>query len=306
MASYEHVKRTWTALGWVQKDDDDDQPPPPKKHRNWESSSDEESVVSERLSRSEFYVKVMNIHDQWVTNLTVEPNDSILIVKSKMKDRFNLEYDMVFKKKEDGTVLGDDVVLQNLGFIEQFSGSYITLVLEIPNFLMKVHVTSMSGDAFTLKVLPSATVGSLKYLVALEKCLSFDDIQLIYNETSLNDDEKTLESYNILHGRTVSYVVSKKIKNWLVEVNVGRGPTFQQVCQNITTVAELKEHISGRTEIPVNEMRLTFFRASETPFNADGIYTGGDWVRLEPGHVTLESLGLEDDGHIWCHHVDDP
>ena len=86
-----------------------------------------------------------------------------------------------------------------------------------------------------------------------------------------------------------------------MEVNVGHGPTFQQVCQNITLVSELKDSISGRTGIPVNEMRLTFFRASETPF-----ITPGDWVRLEPGHVTLESLGLEDDGHIWCHHVDDP
>jgi hypothetical protein len=52
-------------------------------------------------------------------------------------------------------------------------------------------------------------------IILVLMCLIWMDLQLSYNETLLNHDHDhhTLESYNIIHVATVSYMVSRRVNN---------------------------------------------------------------------------------------------
>ena len=52
-------------------------------------------------------------------------------------------------------------------------------------------------------------------IILVLMCMIWMDLQLSYNETLLNHDldHHTLESYNIIHVATVSYMVSRRVNN---------------------------------------------------------------------------------------------
>ncbi|XP_032434849.1 ubiquitin-like protein ISG15 isoform X2 [Xiphophorus hellerii] len=123
---------------------------------------------------------------------------------------------------------------------------------------MDIVIRMLDGTSRTLKVNPHDTVGSLKILIQQELGVPAARQKLIFrngSSTPLNDDSRTLSSYNIEPGSQVSLLVTQPSTFQVFLKNeTGKNTTYDVTPDE--TVEGFKRRVEKRQGVPANQQRL--------------------------------------------------
>ncbi|KAM4745422.1 ubiquitin-like protein ISG15 [Anableps anableps] len=123
---------------------------------------------------------------------------------------------------------------------------------------MDLVITMLDGTSRTLKVNPHDTVGSLKMRIHQQLGVSVARQKLIFSNgstTLLNDDSRTLSSYNLESGSRVSLLVTQPSTIQVFLKNEkGKNSTYDITPDE--TVENFRRKVEAREGIPANQQRL--------------------------------------------------
>ncbi|XP_008416907.1 ubiquitin-like protein ISG15 [Poecilia reticulata] len=123
---------------------------------------------------------------------------------------------------------------------------------------MDIVIKMLDGTSHTLKVNPHDTVGSLKMLIQQKLGVPAARQKLIFrngSSTPLNDDSRTLSSYNIEQGSQVSLLITQP-STFQVFLKNEKGTNSTYEITHDETVDNFRRRVEKREGVPANQQRL--------------------------------------------------
>ncbi|CAJ1068783.1 ubiquitin-like protein ISG15 isoform X1 [Xyrichtys novacula] len=127
--------------------------------------------------------------------------------------------------------------------------------------MMEISIVMLNGERHTLTVNPRDTVGSLKRLIQEKLGVPYGEQRLVFyngHSTSLNDDNRTLESYSLHSGSQVTLLITKPPDTFQVFVKNVEGNTKTYDITKDETVDMLKRKVEKVEGVAVSQQRLIF------------------------------------------------
>ncbi|XP_055054670.2 uncharacterized protein [Misgurnus anguillicaudatus] len=122
---------------------------------------------------------------------------------------------------------------------------------------MELGIVQMNGNMTRLNADNNSTVGQLKQLISQNLNVNPPQLKLSANNGdqrhNLDDDSRTLSSYNLRSGSTVMVLLKKPIQ---VFVKNEKGKTHTYDVDADEKVDDLQEKISNKDGTPTNQQRL--------------------------------------------------
>ncbi|XP_038145924.1 polyubiquitin-like [Cyprinodon tularosa] len=123
---------------------------------------------------------------------------------------------------------------------------------------MDIVIVMLNGTSRTLRVNPNDTVGDLKERIQNEMGCLVSTQKLVFTNgqsTNLNDDSRTLRSYNMQSGSQVSLLITQP-STFQVFLQNEKGKTSTYDITGDETVENFKRRVQEREGVPANQQRL--------------------------------------------------
>ncbi|XP_015249827.1 PREDICTED: polyubiquitin-like [Cyprinodon variegatus] len=123
---------------------------------------------------------------------------------------------------------------------------------------MDIVIVMLNGTSRTLRVNPNDTVGDLKERIQNEMGCLVSTQKLVFTNgqsTNLNDDSRTLRSYNMQSGSQVSLLITQP-STFQVFLQNEKGKTSTYDITGDETVENFKRRVQEREGVPANQFRL--------------------------------------------------
>ncbi|VEU41767.1 unnamed protein product [Pseudo-nitzschia multistriata] len=224
--------------------------------------------------------------DESITDLAVDPNDTILDVKDQIQDKLGIPIEdqlPVFGESP----LCDKSTLEENGICH---GDAIDLKP------MEIYVIDLDGNKRTYIVEPTDTVNSVKMKLEDETGVKRKEQRLSFQGKVLKKGKRTLKDAGIRHKDTL------RLENVNIIVRAPDGRTVNLLVDPDNTVEDIKEKVQNQLRIPIEDQRPTF-KDSLLPDNstlADNNIGHGDVVDLQP----MEIYVIDMDGRQHTYTVD--
>nr|ABK63480.1 interferon-stimulated gene 15 [Channa argus] len=125
---------------------------------------------------------------------------------------------------------------------------------------MDINIKMLNGTVHTLTVYPDDTVGKLKNLIHSQFGEPPHKQKLVFvngQRIDLSDDSRTVGSYGLKSGSTVSLLVTQPAKFQVLLKN-DRGRTNAYDITPEETVQGFKAKVEQREKVPVSQQRLVY------------------------------------------------
>lgn len=119
---------------------------------------------------------------------------------------------------------------------------------------MEITITMVDGSHI-LVVHPEDTVGSLKKHIQVKLGISPDRQRLMFENTLLSDDSKSISSYGVRAGSKVFLLVTEPVVIQVFLKNE-KGQTSTYDISPSETVSDFKQKVQAREGTPVSQQRL--------------------------------------------------
>ncbi|KAK2902128.1 ubiquitin-like protein ISG15 [Channa argus] len=125
---------------------------------------------------------------------------------------------------------------------------------------MDITIKMLNGTVHTLTVYPEDTVGELKNLIYSQLGEPPHKQKLVFvngQRIDLSDDSRTVGSYGLQSGSTVSLLVTQPA-NFQVFLKNDKGRTNAYETTPEETVQSFKARVEQREKVPVSQQRLVY------------------------------------------------
>ncbi|XP_055054671.2 uncharacterized protein [Misgurnus anguillicaudatus] len=154
--------------------------------------------------------------------------------------------------------------------------------------MMELEIVQMNGDTIHLTVDNNSTVGRLKQLISQNLNVNPPKLKLSANNgdqrNNLDDDTKTLSSYNLRSGSTVMVLIKKPIPIQVLVRNE-KGITHTYDVDADEKVDDLQKKIFNKDRTPPDQQKLVYNGRQLEPGKMLQEYniTSGSTTSLKPG-----------------------
>jgi hypothetical protein len=150
---------------------------------------------------------------------------------------------------------------------------------------MQIHIQHLNGTTITLDVRPATTLLDVKEMVVEADGTPIQEQIYSFGSKSLQDDNRTLGSYNIKHGSTLKM---EKMRVFIQTQN----EKFPLTVNANTSIKEVKEMVEKKTAIPV---RNQLIRHHGTEVGKSDNTTIAECAIQHHDTLQLDNLGTERD-----------
>ena len=138
--------------------------------------------------------------------LNVNPGTTVGSLKHLIFQSFKLSPDKLsYDKEGQKRHLDDDS--RSLSAYGVPAGANILMLLKNQPATIDIVLTTFKGQSHTYTVRPGETVAGFKLKVQQREGVAVDQLRLVYECHQLNDDSRTLGSYNVSAGSTIYLTV---------------------------------------------------------------------------------------------------
>jgi len=201
----------------------------------------------------------------------VDPNSTINDVKAKVAAGFNFDEDTI-----KFTIHGDRDV-----FLEP----------------MKIYIRNFKGQKFLLNnVDPLDTINDIKKKLEAQENIPADEQYLLFGETPLNDEMKTLNDHKIRHRAWLD------LEPMTINIKTTKGDVFDLTVDPTDAIAEIKKKILDTKNIPLYEQILSFKGKSLTDDSKTLAESGirhRDTLKMEKIKVHVKDGTIQGKGKIY-------